>query len=173
MTSGEEAHWSSASTVPREARGFQGNRAGFVTRAIAVGIDFAIVGVALLLLYLGYAVVLFVFNPANPQLPDVPAAAVLIIGGVTAHLLFTVAWSTTGRSPGARFMGIRVVNFQGKVMRLPGAALRALFCLGFMPGLFWVIISSQNRSLQDTVMRTSVIYDWTKRPPEREKKGDR
>jgi uncharacterized RDD family membrane protein YckC len=173
MTSDEAPHWSSASTVPREARGFQGNRAGFVTRAIAVGIDFAIVGVTLLLLYLGYAVVLFVFNPANPQLPDLPAAAVLITGGVTAHLLFTVAWSTTGRSPGARLMGIRVVNFQGKVMRLPGAALRALFCLGFMPGLFWVIISSQNRSLQDTVMRTSVIYDWTKRPPEREKKGDR
>lgn len=172
MTSSPEAHWSSASTVPREARGFQGNRAGFVTRAIVAGIDFAIVGAVLLTLYLGYAVVLFVFNPSNPQLPDVPGAAVLITGGVTAHLLFTVAWSTTGRTPGARLMGIRVVNFEGKVMRIPGAALRALFCLGFMPGLFWVIISNKNRSLQDTVLRTSVIYDWTKRPPEREKKGE-
>jgi uncharacterized RDD family membrane protein YckC len=70
-------------------------------------------------------------------------------------------------------MGIRVVNYQGKVMRVPGAALRAAFCLGFMPGLFWVIISNQNRSLQDTVLRTSVIHDWTKRPPAREEKGER
>ncbi len=173
MSASPEAHWSSSSTVPREARAFQGNRAGFVTRSIAVGFDFTIVACVVLLLYLGYAVVLFVFNPSNPQLPDVPAGLVLITGGITAHLLFTVAWATTGRTPGARVMGIRVVNFQGKVMRIPGAALRALFCIGFMPGLFWVIVSNQNRSLQDTVMRTSVIYDWTKRPPEREKKGDR
>ena len=65
-------------------------------------------------------------------------------------------------------MGIRVVNYRGKVMRLGGAATRAAFCLGFMPGLFWVIVSDQNRSLQDTVMRTSVIYDWTSRPAQRE-----
>ena len=171
MTSGPDAHWSAASTVPREARGFQGNRAGFVTRAIVAGIDFAIVGVVLIMLDLGYAVVQFVFNPSNPQLPDIPAAPVLITGAFTAWLLFTTAWSTTGRTPGARVMGIRVVNYEGRVMRIPGAAARAVFCIGFMPGLFWVIISKQNRSLQDTVLRTSVIYDWTKRPPEREKKG--
>ena len=34
---------SAQSMVPREARQFQGDRAGFVTRIIAVGIDFAIV----------------------------------------------------------------------------------------------------------------------------------
>jgi uncharacterized RDD family membrane protein YckC len=156
--------------VPRAARDFQGNRAGFVTRAIAASLDFLLVGVFLLLLYLGWAVLLFAFNPSNPRLPSVPAGLGLVVAAGTAWLLFTTAWSTTGRTPGARVMGVRVVNFEGKLMRIPGAALRAVFCIGFMPGLLWVIISKQNRSLQDTVLRTSVIYDWTKRPPEREKK---
>jgi uncharacterized RDD family membrane protein YckC len=172
MTEPPESHWSAASTVPRQARGFQGNRAGFVTRAIAVGIDFTLIGVLLLLLYLGWAVLLFAFNPSAAQLPEIPTGLGLITGGGTAWLLFTTAWSTTGRTLGSRIMGIRVVNYQGKVMRVPGAALRAAFCIGFMPGLLWVIISNQNRSLQDTVLRTSVIYDWTKRPPAREEKGE-
>jgi uncharacterized RDD family membrane protein YckC len=61
-------------------------------------------------------------------------------------------------------MGIRVVNFRGRRLRPLGAALRASFCLLFLPGLFWVAVSGGNRSLQDTVLRTQVIYDWTRRP---------
>ena len=101
MTGSPDTHWSSSSTVPREAREFQGNRAGFVTRSIAVGFDFTIVAGVVLLLYLGYAVVLFVFNPSNPQLPDVPAGLVLITGGITAHLLFTRRVGDHGTHPGS------------------------------------------------------------------------
>ncbi len=157
-----------AAAVPSEARAFQGHRAGFVTRALAVGIDFAVVAVSLLLVYLGWAALLFVVRPTNYTLPTVSFGLLLAASAAGAWLYFTVAWSTTGRTVGAKVMGIRVVNYRGKVMRLGGAAARAAFCLGFMPGLFWVIVSDQNRSLQDTVMRTSVIYDWTSRPAQRE-----
>ena len=162
---------SSRSMVPREARRFQGDRAGFVTRLLAVGIDFAVVAVFLTTMYTAWAVVSFAVNPTSFGLPSISFGLVLGVGAVVSWMDFALAWSTTGRTLGARIMGIRVVNYEGKVMRPVGAALRAAFCLGFMPGLFWVIVSNENRSLQDTVMRTSVIYDWTKRPPEQQQRS--
>lgn len=161
-----------AAAVPYEARGFQGHRAGFVTRAIAAGIDFAAVAAALGLVYLGWVALLFIVNPTRVSFPTLSLAVVLSVSAFANWASLAVAWATTGRSLGARVMGIRVVSFRGRVMRPAGAALRAAFCLAFMPGLFWVIVSKENRSLQDNVMRTSVIHDWTKRPPEREHKGD-
>lgn len=157
-----------AAAVPSEARAFQGHRAGFVTRAVAAGIDFGVVAGAMVLIYLGWAALLFVVQPTNFSPPGVSFPILLAGFAAGAWLYFTIAWSTTGRTVGAKVMGIRVVNYRGKVMRLGGAAPRAAFCLGFMPGLFWVIVSDENRSLQDTVMRTSVIYDWTSRPAQRE-----
>lgn len=165
--SGHAAH-SARSMVPREARRFQGDRAGFFTRLFAVGIDFVLVTVILTCMYVAWAVVDFAINPTSFTLPRLTFGLMLLGAAFVAWLDFTVAWSTTGRTLGARVMGIRVVNYQGRVMRPAGAALRATFCLGFMPGLFWVIVSNENRSLQDTLLRTSVIYDWTKRAPEQQ-----
>jgi hypothetical protein len=45
-------------------------------------------------------------------------------------------------------------------MHWAGGALRAAFCVAFAVGVFWVLVSSSNRSVQDVVLRTSVIYDW-------------
>ena len=162
---------SARSMVPREARRFQGDRAGFFTRLFAVGIDFAVVAVILTTLYVAWAVVDFAVNPTSFALPDLTFGLMLAAAALVSWGNFALAWATTGRTLGARVMGIRVVNHRGQVMRPAGAAVRAAFCLGFMPGLFWVIVSNENRSLQDTVMRTSVIYDWTKRAPEQETHG--
>ncbi len=38
--------------------------------------------------------------------------------------------------------------------------MRSAFCTVFPFGLLWVIPSGANRSVQDVVLRTSVIYDW-------------
>jgi uncharacterized RDD family membrane protein YckC len=162
------ASWAAA--VPYEARAFQGHRAGFVTRVVATGIDFAAVALGLGLVYLGWVALLFIVNPTRVSFPSVSVAVAIGVSAFANWLALTVAWATTGRSLGARVMGIRVVSYRGRVMRPAGAALRAAFCLAFMPGLFWAIVSKENRSLQDTVMRTSVIHDWTKRAPEREQR---
>ena len=46
-------------------------------------------------------------------------------------------------------------------MRLTGTSIvRALFCTVFPFGLLWAIVSGANRSVQDVVLRTNVIYDW-------------
>jgi uncharacterized RDD family membrane protein YckC len=168
---GDEALPTWASAVPPEARGFQGHRAGFATRCVAAGIDFAAVGAVLCLIYAGWAIAIFVVRPASFTMPTVSFPLVLAAGFFVAWLSFTAAWATTGRTVGGHVMGIRVVGHTGAAMRLPWAALRAAFCLAFMPGLVWVIVSRENRSLQDTLMRTSVIYDWTKRAPGRPGRG--
>lgn len=38
--------------------------------------------------------------------------------------------------------------------------MRALACALFPIGVLWVAVSRENWSLQDVVLRTSVIYDW-------------
>jgi uncharacterized RDD family membrane protein YckC len=60
-------------------------------------------------------------------------------------------------------MGLRVVSYRGGRMTLPGALLRAVFCAAVPIGLLWVAVSRENRSLQDVVLRTSVVYDWQPR----------
>ena len=45
-----------------------------------------------------------------------------------------------------------------------GALARGAFYVIFPIGLLWVLVSGQNRSLQDLVLRTSVIYDWEMHP---------
>jgi hypothetical protein len=51
--------------VPREARPFQGHRAGLVTRTAAAAIDVGIVIIALGVCYLGVFAFLFLVNPAT------------------------------------------------------------------------------------------------------------
>jgi hypothetical protein len=36
--------------------------------------------------------------------------------------------------------------------------VRAVLCVIFPVGLLWVLVSQENRSAQDLVLRTSVIY---------------
>ncbi len=46
-------------------------------------------------------------------------------------------------------------------MALGRGAFYALFPLG----LLWAAVDGRNRSVQDLVLRTSVVYDWTHRVP--------
>ena len=77
-------------------------------------------------------------------------------------LLFTVAWSSTGRSYGDRILGLRVIDRRGERLGFAGALVRAVLCVAFPPLLFWAIVN--RRSVQDLVLRTAVIYDWAEQP---------
>jgi uncharacterized RDD family membrane protein YckC len=142
------------------ARAIQGLRAGVVTRTVAGAIDYALVVVATVGTYLGISAVMFLFNPISFDFPDWPFFVFLLIGFGYLVLYLWLAFATTGRTLGARIMGVRVVGFRGGRMRWIPALLRALFVAAFPVGLFWAALSRENRSLQDTVLRTSVIHDW-------------
>jgi uncharacterized RDD family membrane protein YckC len=95
----------------------------------------------------------------------VPFLVLLVCFASVLFVYFTVSWATTGRTYGDHLLGLRVVNFRGQRLRWPGSVVRAGFCIVLPIGLYWAVVSSTNRSLQDTVLRTSVVYDWTARRP--------
>jgi uncharacterized RDD family membrane protein YckC len=150
--------------IPQEAREFQGRRAGLVTRAAAAFIDIGVVALALVVAYLGFVVVLFLVPPGGLQLPVPPLWLDLVAAPVVLILYQTVSWHRGGRTYGGLVMGLRVVNRRTRDPGVVTALLRAAFNVVFPLGLAWVAISRQNRSIQDVVLGTSVIYDWKVRP---------
>jgi uncharacterized RDD family membrane protein YckC len=151
------------SPVPREARPYQGRRAGFVTRAVAATIDGIVVGTALLVGYLTFSGLLFLLHPRGFGFPEVGLFFSLFSAFVTLVVYLTVSWWLSGRSYGCLVMGLRVLGPRQRALRLPLALLRAVSCAVFPIGLVWVAVSRDNRSVQDTVLRTSVVYDWQPR----------
>lgn len=154
----------SIQTIPAEARRFQGRRAGIVTRVIANVIDVAAVVVFLGVLYVAWAAFLLLLRGEAFSLPTPSFADAYLLGSVILCVYFVASWSSTGRTYGNHLLGLRVVNFKGERVRLLGAVLRSVTCVLFPIGLLWCAVSRENRSLQDVVIRTSVIYDWESRP---------
>jgi uncharacterized RDD family membrane protein YckC len=155
--------------VPWEARPFQGQRAGIVTRTAANVLDSLVVVGVLACGYAAWCAVRFLVNPKQFRFPTVSLLAALICGGIVLFTYFTVAWATTGRTFGDQQLGLRVVSPGGDPPGWPVAVIRAGCCVLLPIGLYWAVLSPTNRSVQDTVLRTSVVYDWTNRrqPPPR------
>jgi len=151
--------------VPREARRFQGQRAGIVTRTAANVIDSAVAVGVVAAGYAAWCAFRFLVDPTKFRFPAPSFLALLICSGIVLFTYFTVSWAISGRTYGSHLLGLRVVNFRGERLRWPGAVVRAGLCVMLPIGLYWVIISPTNRSLQDTILRTSVLYDWTTRRP--------
>ena len=72
----------------------------------------------------------------------------------------TGCWAITGRTWGSHVMGLRVVDRKGRRLRPTVALLRGLFCTFFPIGLVWCGVNPSRRSVQDIVLRTSVVYHW-------------
>ena len=150
-------------TLPSDVREFQGERAGFITRSLAAGIDVALIFLTVLGTVAVIWMLSFIVNPSDAAFGAGRAPHVwpmVVYGYILNVLYWTVGWATGGRTIGNLIMGVRVVNFRGEKVHWIGAFLRSLFCTFFPIGLFWVIVSGANRSVQDVVLRTSVIYDW-------------
>ncbi len=151
------------SLIPREARPYQGERAGLVTRLVANTIDALSVSVALLAAYAGFNALLFLFSPRDFEFATASALLSVTTALIAFVVYLTAAWSITGRTYGDHVMGLRVVSRRGERVWPPVALVRAVLCVGFPIGLLWCGVSASRRSVQDVVLRTSVIYDWRPR----------
>ena len=147
--------------VPPDARGYQGQRAGLVSRLLASAIDLVVVVGVVAAGYLAVSMVLFLWNPGKFHFPAPDRAWLLTAGGLVLFFYLWASWALNGRTLGDLLLGLRVVNYRGETMRVYGAALRAALCVVFPIGIFWVAVSRANRSVADMVLRTSVIYAWS------------
>ena len=160
---GEAYPWHAATgplTVETAARSsVLGHRAGLVTRSLANIADVVVVVLAVIGGYAAVAVARFLISPATFRFPAPSWATLLLVGlGIQAVYFFTT-WAVVGGTYGDRLLGLRVTDDRGARLRWPRCALRALACVIFPIGLLWVLVSRENRSLQDVVLRTSVVYD--------------
>lgn len=136
--------------------------AGFVTRAIAFAIDVALVDLAAVIVAIVVGLCISAFD-----VPDTIVTITIAVGGL-AYLAwfvgyFAMFWSTTGQTPGARVMGVRVVCARGgepvhlraAIVRLAGMALAAL---PLFAGFLLILVDDRRRGLQDRLARTIVVY---------------
>lgn len=147
-------------TLPVAARGFQGERAGFFTRLIAAIIDVVIVGAIIAGIWIAVWLFLLVFNPLVDY--GMPRPGYFALGGYFLMWIYwSWTWTTSGRSIGQHLMGIRVVGREGGPIGWKLASVRSAFCVVFQVGILWIVVSPANRSVQDVVLRTSVVHDWS------------
>jgi uncharacterized RDD family membrane protein YckC len=156
----------STRAFPAGAAERQGLRAGVVSRTGAMVIDIAYVAVLVAAGYAAYAGFRFLRRPAQFTFPELTMAEAAVYGSVVAVLMLTISWSGTGRSAGARVMGLRLLGPAGARVGIVRAFLRAVTCVAFPLGLFWSAVSKRNASVHDLIFGTSVVYDWHDRVPE-------
>jgi uncharacterized RDD family membrane protein YckC len=136
--------------------------AGLVTRAIAFAIDVALIDLAA-----ATVAIVIGLGVSAIDVPDVVVTITIAAGGL-AYLAwslgyFAMFWSTTGQTPGARVMGVRVVCAGGDepvplrsaVVRLAGMWLAAL---PLFAGFLLILVDDRRRGLQDRLAGTVVVY---------------
>jgi uncharacterized RDD family membrane protein YckC len=139
----------------------QGRDAGVVSRFAAAAVDLIVVLAVLGGVYTFVAGFLFLVHPRSFHWPANLGWSVPVVGVVIAMPYLSIAWCASGRTVGDMLFGLRVVSRRGQRLPLPGALLRAVLCLVLPVGLLWIPFSPTRRSLQDVLLRTRVIYDWT------------
>ena len=155
---------SELSPVPREARPFQGEPAGLVTRVLANTIDAIVVCVVIAGCYLGWAAFRFILDPLTFTFPRADLLFFVIAGLVVSTVYLGLAWWLAGKSYGGHVMGVRVTGRNGRGLGPVRSFARAGFCAFFPVGLFWCVISPRRRSVQDVVLWSAVLYDWAPHP---------
>jgi len=133
--------------------------AGIVTRLLAALID-AVVAAALTGAVLGAVVAgVFVVNPVSFSWPQGLAARASVLAVVVAVGYLTVGWATAGRTVGGAVLGVRVVARGGGRLGWTRSVCRAVLCVVIPLGLLWAAVSARRRSLQDLLVRSTVLYD--------------
>jgi uncharacterized RDD family membrane protein YckC len=145
---------------PREVSAEAERYAGLVTRVISFALDAAVINLVAIIVAIGASLVLSLLHLPK----DVKTILTAIAGAV--YILWTIGyfvffWSTTGQTPGARVMQIRVITSLGgrlkprrSIVRCFGVVLAALpLFAGFLP----ILYTRRRRGFQDWLARTLVV----------------
>lgn len=133
---------------------------GLATRVISFAIDAAVVNLVAVVVGLGASLILSLLH-----LPSVIKAILVVIGSV-AYIVwivgyFVMFWSTTGQTPGARLMQIRVVTADGGRVKPHRALIRCagvlLAAIPLFAGFVLILFDDKRRGFQDRFAGTLVI----------------
>jgi uncharacterized RDD family membrane protein YckC len=147
--------------VQLRAPAIQGRPAGVVTRSLANVVDVLVVALLLLAGYFGVTAARFLLDPTGFTLPSPSGRLVLLLGLGLLAVYYAVTWSIVGGTYGNRLLGLRVVGPDGERPHWGRSAVRAVLSVLLPIGLLWAAVSQDNRSVQDLLVRTSVVYDWS------------
>ncbi|MBV8947597.1 MAG: RDD family protein [Solirubrobacterales bacterium] len=133
---------------------------GLATRAISFAIDAAIIDLVAIVVGIGASLILSLL-----YLPGDIKTVLAVIGGVALIAwcvgYFVVFWSTTGQTPGARVMEIRVVTDDGTRLKPSRALVRCvgvlLAALPLFAGFIRILFDARRRGFQDRLAGTLVI----------------
>jgi uncharacterized RDD family membrane protein YckC len=149
-----------------QARALQGHQAGFVSRIAADAVDLGVVWAIGLAALLFAGVVRYLLAGPPFRTPALPTWVSSTAGAIIAVGYLAAAWASTGRTVGKQVAGLRGLDQAGRRLPLRRALLRAALCVLFPGGLLWVLVSRRNASVQDLLVGTAVIYDWSYRSAE-------
>ena len=133
---------------------------GLATRVVSFVVDAALITLVDILVGVGAALILFLLHISNElkTILAVVGAVAYITGSI---LYFVIFWCTTGQTPGAPMLQIRVVSAgrdrvkpRWAVVRCVGVVLASLpLFAGFVPILF----DGRRRGFQDWLAHTAVV----------------
>jgi uncharacterized RDD family membrane protein YckC len=145
------------------AKALQGHRAGFVSRIVADAVDLGVIWAIGLSALLFAGVVRYLLAGPPFRTPVLPSWLSAAAGLIIAVGYLASGWAATGRTMGKQVAGLRLLDHAGRRLPLRRALLRAVLCVAFPAGLLWVLVSRRNASVQDLLVGTAVIYDWSYR----------
>ena len=133
---------------------------GLATRAISFAIDAAVIDLVAIIVGIGASLILSLLH-----LPGGVKTVLAVIGGVALLAwsvgYFVVFWSTTGQTPGARVMQLRVVTDDGTRLKPRRALVRCvgilLAALPLFAGFIRILFDARRRGFQDRLAGTLVI----------------
>lgn len=142
------------------ARELQGQRAGIASRALAFAADIGIAFVIYVAIVAGLNLLWDFLFSDKISIPAPPGwfSALMIFWVLVLYL--ALGWGSTGRTIGKQLLGLRVVRADAEPLKPRQAFVRAFLCAAFYPGLLLALFDRRNRSIQDVVCRSVVVYDW-------------
>lgn len=150
----------------RRRRPLPTNRAGAVSRGLAMLIDAVFVNLSFTVLAGAITLVATFFGGDGSNVPRGAVAAGSFVWLLVVGTYLVSFWWLAGQTPGMRFLGIRL-----NVRRLPfGRAIRRLVGLGlsvvtFGIGFLGIVFGEGRRGWADRMGGTEVIYDERRPPP--------
>jgi uncharacterized RDD family membrane protein YckC len=144
----------------RRRRPLPTNRAGAVSRGLAMLIDAVIVNLFFTVLAGAVTLVATFLGGSGEGVPRGAVAAGSFVWLVVVGTYLAGFWSLVGQTPGMRFLGIRLneprLPLRRSIRRLIGLGLSIItFGIGFLG----IVFGESRRSWADRMARTEVVYD--------------